>query len=135
MTKKTTDGGPAGRKPAARGRMRPSPTRRTGPSLFRVFAPVMIFGAGMLWVAADKGHGPWAVAVLALGLGLLLAALAPRHKTLLGSLPALGIFAIFLIMEAEGGWPALRAVADFWAPVSVGAIIGSLVGARLRLRL
>ncbi len=109
--------------------------RRTqDPSLFRMFVPVIIFGGAILWAAADRGNSAWAVAALALGLGLMLAFLAPRHKVLLGSLPALGTFVILLISEASSGWAALREVADFWVPVGLGAIAGALLGSRIKLR-
>lgn len=105
------------------------------PSVFRIFGPVLLFGAGMLWVAADKGHGSWTVAGLALGLGLLLAALAPRRKVVLGSLPGFGVLLILLLLEFKGGPGGVRPVADFWIPVALGGIVGALIGSRLKLRL
>lgn len=109
--------------------------RRTqNPSLFRMFVPVIIFSGAVLWAAANRGNSVWAVAALALGIGLMLAFLAPRHKVLLGSLPALGTFIILLIPEVSSGWAALQEVADFWVPVSLGAIVGALLGSRIKPR-
>lgn len=135
MAKKTSDSR-GNRKPADPGRVRPQYAGRArNVNLFPTFVPVLVFSGAVLWAAANRGNSIWVVSAFALGLGAMIAFLAPRRKVLLGSLPALGTFLTLLVLELGGGWAGLREVADYWVPVSLSAIVGALLGTRLKIRL
>ncbi|MDA8096061.1 MAG: hypothetical protein C4575_02295 [Desulforudis sp.] len=103
--------------------------------IFPTFLPILLFSGAILWVATERDTHPVAPMAFALLLGLMLAVLAPRHKVLTGSLPALGTFALLLVVQVGGGTTPFNEVATVWAPISLTGIIGALIGARLKIRL
>lgn len=100
-------------------------------NIFPTFVPILLFSGALLWVATEGDTHPVVPMAFSLALGFMLAFLAPRHRVLTGSLPAIGTFALLLLVQVGGGNVPFNDIALVWAPISLTAIIGALLGSRL----
>ncbi len=93
----------------------------------------LAFATALLYIAAERGHAMPVLLVFAALMGFLAAQLSPRKKLLLGMVPAAGGLAVDLVIAHQQAAPDITGVLNLWVPLVLAALVGALVGARVRV--
>jgi fumarate reductase subunit D len=96
-------------------------------------AVFLAFSTALLYLAVEQQQEAPVVWLVAGLLGLLVALLAPRKKLLLGLVPPLGGMVISLFLTYREGVANPTVTLNIWVPLALAALVGALVGTRLRL--